>query len=356
MGSRDHGSSDRRSRHGGSPEERASRLEGFLRSMDANGNGVLEPSEIPEERRRMLRYMAERAGFDPEKPVRLDQVRESLVRRYSGEEGGAREGDKDKSSDEPEPLVPGFGVEQETSRVPAFGERVDYASLISGGASSNGSSSRSSSNKDPEKEEKIRRFAEAMFARSDRNHNGVLEREEWREMRVAQGADRNGDGRITKEELTARLVEYSGRRSRDEDRDSSRSGSSSESGSSDSNGRTRSYRFSTATERLIEGLPDWFSRYDVNRDGQVAMAEYSSYWSESKAREFLSYDRNGDGLITQREAAGGPAEGTVMAGPVPAGPAPGGVAPAGPAGGPSADKPTGSPEKAGGAEKPWWLQ
>jgi Ca2+-binding EF-hand superfamily protein len=329
--------------------------------MDANGNGVLEPGEIPEERRRMLGFMAERAGFDPEKPIRLGQVRESLIRRYTGEGGGSRdesrEGDKDDASDKPEPLVPGFGVEQEIPRVPAFGERVGYASLISGGASSNGSSSRSSSNRDPEREERIRRFADAMFYRYDRNQSGVLEREEWGEMRVAQGADRNNDGKITKEELTARLAEYSGRRSRGEDGGSSGPGSSSvSSSSSDSgstvSGREKSYRFSTATEPL----PDWLARYDANGDGQVAMAEYSSSWTDAKAREFLNYDRNGDGLITRREAVDGPAEGGVLAGPVPTGPAPGGIAPAGPAEGPSADKPTGSPEQTEGAEKPWWLQ
>ncbi len=329
--------------------------------MDANRNGVLEPSEIPEERQRMLRFMAERAGFDPEKPVRLDQVRESLIRRYSAEEGGgrgeSREGDEDKASDEPEPLVPGFGVEQEIPRVPAFGERVDYASLMSGGTSSKGSTSRSSSNRDrdPEREDRIRRFAESMFARYDRNRNGVLERDEWGEMRVAQGADRNDDGKITKEELTARLAEYSGRRSRGEDGDSSGPGSSSDSESSDSNGRSRSYRFSTATERLVAGLPDWFARCDANGDGQVAMAERYSDWTESRAREFLSYDRNGDGLITQREALDGPAASDVAAGPAPGGVAPAGPAPAGPPGGPPADQST-SGSDAGGAEKPWWLQ
>ena len=324
--------------------------------MDANGNGVLEPSEVPEERQRMLRYMAERAGFDPEKPVRLDQVRESLIRRYSGEEGRGRdESDQEKTSDEPEPLVPGFGVPQETTRVPAFGERVDYDSLFSGGGSSNGRSSRSSS-RDPEREDRIRRFADSMFYRYDRNRNGVLEREEWGDMRMAQGADRNDDGKITKEELTARLAEYSGRRSRDEDRDSSGAESGSESGSIVS-GRDKSYRFST----VAEPLPDWLARYDANGDGQVAMAEYSSSWTDAKVREFLSYDHNGDGLITQREAKDGPAQGAVAAGPAMGGPVPGGPPPRGPGpgdlpGGPPAAKPAGSPPTAAGGEKPWWIQ
>jgi hypothetical protein len=321
--------------------------------MDANGNGVLEPSEIPEERRRMLRYMAERAGFDSEKPVRLDQVRQNLIRRYSDEGRGDREEsdrDQDESSDEPEPLVPGFGVPQETRRVPAFGERVDYASLMSDGGSSIGGSSRSSG-RDPEREDRIRRFADSMFYRFDRNRNGVLEREEWGDMRMARGADRNGDGKITQEELTNALAEYSGRRSRGEDRDRSGSGASSDAESNETGGRDRSYRFTTADERLLEGLPEWFAGYDANGDGQVAMAEYSSFWTDAKAREFLSYDHNGDGLITQREAVDGPAEGGAPGGGVAASPAA-----ASPAGEPSADEPVGSSEKAGEGEKPWWLQ
>ena len=323
--------------------------------MDANRNGVLEPSEIPEDRRRMLRFMAERAGFDPEKPIRLDRVRESLIRRYSGEEGGSRDGDKDKDSDEPEPLVPGFGAEQEIPMVPAFGERVDYASLASNGASSQSSSSRSSSDRDPDRESRIRRFADSMFYRYDRNRSGVLEREEWGEMRMAQGADRNNDGKITKEELTARLAEYSGRRRGGEDGDSSGSDSSSNSGSIVS-GRDRSYRFSRADEELLAGLPDWFADCDANGDGQVAMAERYRDWTESRAREFVAYDRNGDGLITRREAADGPAASDVPAGPAPGGPVFGGPAPAGPAGGRPAPRPTGSSQPAEGGEKPWWLE
>ena len=315
--------------------------------MDANRNGVLEPREIPEDRRRMLSFMAERAGFDPEKPIRLEQVRENLIRRYSGEEGEGRDGDRE--SDEPEPLVPGFGVEQQLARVPAFGERVDYAELLSGGTSSNRSSSRSSSNEDSERESRMRRIADSMFYRYDRNRSGVLEREEWGEMRMAQGADRNNDGKITKDELTNALAEYSGRRRGGEDGNSSRSGSSSDSEPIKS-GRDRSYRF-TSGEELMSGLPEWFDRCDANGDGQVAMAERYSDWSDARAREFLGYDRNGDGLISQREAVDGPAVGVAAAGP-----SPGGLAPAGPVGASPAPKPASTPSAEQGGEKPWWLQ
>ena len=48
----------------GDPAERLARFEGFLRSMDANGNGVLEEKEVPEERRRMISGIAERLGLE----------------------------------------------------------------------------------------------------------------------------------------------------------------------------------------------------------------------------------------------------------------------------------------------------
>jgi hypothetical protein len=40
---------------------------------------------------------------------------------------------------------------------------------------------------------------------------------------------------------------------------------------------------------------------DANGDGQVAMAEYASFWSDGKAREFARYDLDRDGIITPRE-------------------------------------------------------
>ena len=333
--------------------------------MDANGNGVLELNEVPEERRGMLRFMASRMGIDPEKPIPLDQVRETMIRRFGDREGGqgpsgSEEQGSAKSAEEPAPLVPAFGEEQELPRVPEFGERVQHASLFS-------STSQSALSKmDPERASRIRGFAEAMLRRYDRNQSNVLERDEWEGMRVAQGADRNNDGKITLDEIIARLAEYSERRSRESDRGSSDdSQNSGESGSGNSNGR-KSYRFLSAAERLVEGLPDWFARYDANGDGQVAMAEYSSDWSDDKAREFDRYDLNGDGLITQRECLNAGDLPVGLAGPIggpPRGPmglppGPIGGAPRGPAGEPSrgpARAPPEAPKDQGGAT-PWWMQ
>ena len=42
-------------------------------------------------------------------------------------------------------------------------------------------------------------------------------------------------------------------------------------------------------------------RGDVDGDGQVSMAEYTTTWTETLAAEFLKYDANGDGIITPAE-------------------------------------------------------
>ena len=58
--------------------------------------------------------------------------------------------------------------------------------------------------------------------------------------------------------------------------------------------------FRSASERLPEGLPDFF-RQDADGDGQIEMWEYATTWSEAKAAEFASWDLNGDGIITPEE-------------------------------------------------------
>lgn len=54
---------------------------------------------------------------------------------------------------------------------------------------------------------------------------------------------------------------------------------------------------------IAEGLPGWFYELDANRDQQVAMAEFTTEWTDEKLQEFSLIDRNGDGLLTASEAA-----------------------------------------------------
>ena len=75
------------------------------------------------------------------------------------------------------------------------------------------------------------------------------------------------------------------------------------SNSEDAAKRRRTYRFTPGKERLpATGLPSWFKTRDANGDGQVAMSEYSRTWSDRTVNEFRRHDRDGDGMVTAREA------------------------------------------------------
>jgi uncharacterized membrane protein YgcG len=196
------------------------------------------------------------------------------------------------------------------------------SSSNSGGSSSRDSSSSSSSSSKPGDEfSKYKDYAASLIKQHDRNKNGVLEKDEWNDLKSEhRAADANSDSVITADELALKLQAYSsGSNSSGGSSNSygSKGGSSSggdsqrrgwgswgnKSGSSTAAkpGEKKDYRFQTATERLPKGLPDWFLRSDVDSDGQVAMVEYSTSWSDTTAAEFQKYDLDGDGFITPQE-------------------------------------------------------
>ena len=170
--------------------------------------------------------------------------------------------------------------------------------------------------------EQLAEYARGLLNRYDKNKNGVLEKDEWKEMKPEhQAADKDKNGTITLEELSVELAEF-GKSSSSSSKVSTSppasTSSSPASGGSDqqrrkwwtkdgAGGKTekgdgkKSYRVPTATERLPKGLPDWFARNDTDADGQVMMAEYMTDFTESKATEFAKHDLNGDGVITPRE-------------------------------------------------------
>jgi len=335
----------------------------IFRSLDRNGNGVLEPAEVPE---RLRQRMRERLGIDLSQPVPVQQIAASLQNRSGKQEGpeettqsatassgdavaagedqpgaasaspasqpegaegagqkGAAAASSSQSaesaasqgepgpaaaatatSDGGPPKVPGFGVQQDLPTVAGFGAPQDAASADAAGTAAGerqgtGSGSESERGKSPNSsaERKIRRYAESLLKQYDRNKNGVLERDEWKNMRGDPAkSDANGDGVITVDELQKRLSNYTRRRS-------SWSSSSSSSGTAESSTRyTNSGSGGLVRERRPpEGLPGWFNLRDADRDGQVAMAEYASSWTDAKAAEFQSFDLNGDGIITPKE-------------------------------------------------------
>ena len=106
-----------------------------------------------------------------------------------------------------------------------------------------------------------------VLGRFDKNRNGRLEKDETVSLGFPPGKiDIDRDGVLSRDELTTYL---------------------------------------TALQEEIgdlgESLPGWFYELDANRDDQIAMAEFTTEWSEEKIAEFASYDANQDGLLTASE-------------------------------------------------------
>jgi len=183
--------------------------------------------------------------------------------------------------------------------------------------SGGGSAAKSSEGSDDHA--KLAAWAKGLLNQHDANQNGVLEKDEWKNLKTEhQSADTNKDNVITLEELTAKIASYASSSSTSS---SASTGSAPASSGGPQQGRRtwgnngpggkpgdkekgdtrKSYRVATATERLPKGLPDWFARNDTDADGQVMMSEYMTEFTETKAADFAKYDINSDGVITPSE-------------------------------------------------------
>jgi hypothetical protein len=304
-------------------ERRAQFMEGMLRQMDANGDGVVSPNEVDPARRAMFERMTTRLGMDPAKPIAINSVREAVLRQAkdgSMDRGGRSSRDKPSNKENGSPAkpttpssVPGFGEAGKTAAPGGFGTAAATASTTSptaatgrpstpqpvaspaspaGGAKPDGQPSAAD-------KARVEHYAESIIKRYDTNKNGVLDRDEIAQLSgPMRNADRNGDGVITKEELVANLSEF-GRRRSDQDRPAGVASSGNSPAAS--SGSRKTLRFLDAQERLPKGLPEWFYRRDADGDGQVSMAEYASVWTDAMAEEFSRYDLNGDGIVTPEE-------------------------------------------------------
>jgi len=287
--------------------------------MDSNHDGRIDENEAEGRRRYFVEMMARRAGIEAKFPISVDKLRKGLAAqsgdssRDSSHDRSShgkddKKDDKGKSAAVEERLVPGFGVEAESTavEVPKFGIRIENSSYVATRLASSSSASAGSSRSSSAggADEKIRRWAEGLIRQYDRNRNGKIDRDEMDAVKDEyKKGDRNRDGTITREEMTAALVEYSRQRS----------GGSGSSGGTDGSGfgpnpwaDRNSYRFLSPSERLPEGLPDWFVAKDANADGQIAMAEYATDWSTPQAAasnvaKFGQFDLNRDGMITPQE-------------------------------------------------------
>lgn len=286
---------------------RFSRYEFFLQRMDRNDDGKIEPDELDGRAGPMFERMARRAGLDPTNTISVEDFRKAMENRSRDRGGGGREGadsaggeeggsgsDKQQQNQQPQdPLVPGFGAAQHLPSVPGFGVRVAGYSIggsaaPAGQASDGLSSTSSAASAGSSTKDKVRKFAEDMIEKYDRDTDGSLDRDEWEQSKaISEKVDRNDDGVITKEEIEVWSM-----------KDAEQSGGWSPSRAFASQ---KPYRFVSPTEKLPGGLPGWFIQRDADHDGQVAMHEFSRSWSDSTAREFAKSDLNNDGVITPAE-------------------------------------------------------
>lgn len=358
---------ERRPSEGGSPadpsarlQSRLERIERWIAAFDANQDGVIEPNEVQGQRRYIYERMAKETGLDPTQSIAVSEFRAAVARHIQqtaqqpkpppGGPGGPPGAPSGGPPGEAKPAPPeasgpsassglpgtspsglrgfrtegsnlskpsGFGTSS-AGNTPGVGTSGGMGTGLSGGSPAAGGPERR------ELEERVRQYAQSLLRRYDENKNGVLERNEWQNMRGSpEKGDRNNDGVITQEELVARLLDFSEQSSASSgglgssSPNSGASGSSYRpsgggppSGSSSSSSRsttsTRSpersrVRFLTPLERLPKGLPDWFVQKDADGDGQISMAEFATEWTDTKAAEFEKYDLNHDGIITPEE-------------------------------------------------------
>lgn len=285
------------------PDEMLQRVEG----LDANKNGVLEPSEVEGRARYMVEGIARGAGLDTSKPIPLDKLKEAMRQRFQRGPGGPGPGDgRDNSSAAAPPsssakvvapTVLAFGTDVKLQPPPGFGKPIDGPSM----------------------DELAKKFDRGVmervaekFRENDKNKNGLLESDEWPGLSSRSNPkdwDKDKNGILTRLEVAEHYASYS----------SSRYGSSSSSGGppggffggpggpfgggggmvvvSSSGGSSSSSSTSSNPESRIQSYADsLLKQYDDNKDGVLQEAEWSKMRSEHHAA-----DKNGDKLITRQE-------------------------------------------------------
>lgn len=260
---------------GGPGGDRNERALGMLRSMDRNGDGKLEPSEIPEYRRNFVSGIVSRLGGDPNKTIDLND----LTKKASSSQGTTSSTPSGSSSvPSGDPLVPYFGEKEPEEKAPlGFGQREPEAKVAAAPKIATAAVSSS---------DQILRQAREIMNKYDKNKNGTLDKDkgEWVSSLPfnADRADKNRDGRIS----MAELMEALGGKT-----------------SGTTGAATVATKQSMAYDRLPQGVPNWFFERDKDQDGQLTMLEYANGkpWTEAIVDEFRFLDKNNDGIATVAE-------------------------------------------------------
>lgn len=297
-------------------------VEDYLKKIDSNKNGTLEPSEMSGRTKDFIRKM----GIDVEKPVSIRKV------VYKANKDRRNRESEEAKRNAPPLKVPGFLDETKESN--ASTKILGFTTA----ASSSGSSA-----KVPEK---IQKQIDDAMKRYDKNKDGTLDSREIREGRWGSpdpsDSDTNKDGKLSRSELAKRYTDRESyynkeRNRRDTGRDSRtsrdsrfgrstrttktdaqkkaearekfrNSGSSTTRSSSSRNTSGRSFgstrtsgsTSSSSSSRDNSGKYDayvkgFFDQYDEDKSGALEKSEIAKMRRPPKA------DANGDGTITRAE-------------------------------------------------------
>ncbi len=252
----------------------------FLKRLDRNGNGMIDPDEQQGPAKFILERMARSMPIDLSKPIPIAQLTGAMERMRSsgGFRGSTTPSSSESSSatkEEKQPLVAGFGIDFEFPLVPGFGEGAEFDSV--------------------QIDDQDRRYADDRFRRYDRNKDGFLDKSELASGRWSDDPmqyDRNGDGKLTVDEMALR---YANRRKTEEDK---KKGGSKKEGPkffvSDSGSSSGS---SSTTDPRVQRMLDFtMGRYDKNKNGYLDKSEWTGMRTNPS-----SYDANRDGRVDKRE-------------------------------------------------------
>ena len=197
-------------------------LDNMIRQLDKNGDGVITPDEVDPQFRLVYERMASRAGLDPTKPIKVQDLKDAMQNRgpRGGGPGGGPGGPPaavasgTRPGQTPASSVPGFGVEAKPVAVPGFspsaaggaspgsasappsGGKPVAKSPSSSGYSSTLTSGRKSYRLSTPQERPVPKGLPAWFIEKDVHQNGQITMFEW------------GAGKTWTDELAGDFAKY----------------------------------------------------------------------------------------------------------------------------------------------------
>jgi hypothetical protein len=227
------------------PEQRAAMLDGFLRQMDRNGDGMITADEATGPQRQFFDRIMSRAGMEVNFPVSISELQQKIKEGNRDSNGTTAPSDRPSSvagGTSPSPGLSGPGK----PAAPAPG-----MTPVSAGSGPPG---------------------------------GVAKP-------ISPSAPAAGSTTVPSDPRGAPVSEPV----------ASPAASTPATASESRPPQRKSGRFLTPAERLPQGLPKWFTDRDSDGDGQVTMTEFAREWTREKAAEFARADLNHDGIITAAE-------------------------------------------------------